>query len=80
MDTTLNRITVILAEQLALEEENIKPESRIIEDLGADSLDVVEIAMAIEDEFDIHVLGEDELENIKTVNELVELIDSKGGR
>jgi acyl carrier protein len=79
MDTTLNRITVILAEQLALDKEVIKPESRIIDDLGADSLDVVEIVMEIEDEFDIRI--EDEAaEKVKTVSELVELIDERGGK
>jgi acyl carrier protein len=79
MDTTLHRITVILAEQLALDEEVIKPESRIIDDLGADSLDVFEIVMEIEDEFDVH-LEDEAVEKVKTVAELVELVESKGGK
>lgn len=79
MDTTLHRITVILSDQLDLDEAIIKPESRIIEDLGADSLDVVEIQMEIEDEFDI-LPTDDEIEKIKTVQELLELVEAKGGK
>jgi len=76
MDTTLHRITVILAEQLALDEEVIKPESKLEDDLHADSLDLVEIVTVIEGDFDTH-LADEEIEKVKTVQELVDLIEGK---
>jgi len=67
------RIRKIIAEQLGAEEQEITMESTFIEDLGADSLDVVELVMAIEDEFDMEI-DEDEAEDISTVGDVVEYI------
>ena len=63
----------ILSEQFSVEEDSITANTNIAEDLGADSLDVVDILMSIEDEFEIEVPDE-EIENIRTVGELVNYI------
>ncbi len=67
------RIKKIIADQLGADEEEITMDSTFIEDLGADSLDVVELVMAIEDEFDMEI-DEDEAENISTVGDVVDYI------
>lgn len=63
----------ILAEQLDADVESITPDTDIADDLGADSLDVVEMLMAIEDEFDIEIPDE-QIENLKTVGNVVDYI------
>ena len=67
------KIKTIVADQLGADADEITMESTFIEDLGADSLDVVELVMAMEDEFDIEI-DEDEAENISTVGDVVEYI------
>ena len=74
MDTS-SRITKIIKEQLGVEESEVKPEARFIDDLGADSLDTVEILMAIEEEFGIEIPDED-AENAKTVEDVISYIDN----
>lgn len=69
------KVKAILSEQFDVEEDSITPETSISEDLGADSLDVVDLLMSLEDEFEIEVPDE-EIENIKTVGELVKYIES----
>lgn len=69
------KIRTILAEQLDEKEENITLETDIAADLGADSLDVVEMIMTIEDEFEIEIPDE-EIENIKTVGDVVNYIQN----
>lgn len=71
----LEKVKSILAEQFDYEEEKITPETTLIDDLGADSLDVVDLLMSIEDEFEIEVPDE-EVENIKTVGDLVKYIEA----
>lgn len=68
----------ILADQLDVDKDTITPETKIAEDLNADSLDVVEMLMAIEDEFNIEIPDE-EIENFKTVNDVVEYIQNHSG-
>jgi acyl carrier protein len=68
------KVRELIAEQLELEEASIKPESNILEDLGADSLDVVDLVMSIEDEFNLEVPDE-EIEHIKTVGDVVKFIE-----
>ena len=63
----------ILAEQLDADEESITMETDIADDLGADSLDVVEMLMSIEDEFEIEIPDE-KIESLKTVGQVVEYI------
>lgn len=60
------RIRTLVAEQLGVDPTEIQPSANILDDLGADSLDVVELVMAIEDEFDIEVPDED-AESIRTI-------------
>ncbi len=69
------KIRAILAEQLDIAADEITMESNIAEDLGADSLDVVDLIMSIEDEFDLEV-PDTEVENIKTVGDVVNYIES----
>lgn len=67
------RIKAIVADQLGVAEEEIKPESRFIEDLGADSLDIVELVMAMEEEFETDIPDE-EAEKIQTVQDTIDYI------
>ena len=71
----LEKIKTILSEQFSVEEKDIKPETLLEDDLGADSLDVVDLLMTIEDDFEVEIPDE-EVENIKTVGALVEYIES----
>lgn len=70
-----DRICQIIAEQLDIEADDIRMESSIQDDLNADSLDVMEVAMAVGDEYDIEI-SEDELENIKTVGDVVRYVEA----
>lgn len=72
---TIDKIKKILAETLDVNEEELSADTNIATDLGADSLDVVEILMSIEDEFDIEI-PDSEIENIRTIGELVEYIET----
>ncbi len=65
-----------IAEQLSIEEDEIKMESSFVDDLGADSLDIVELIMALEEEFDIEIPDED-AEKISTVGDVVEYIKAR---
>lgn len=70
------KIKDIVAEQFGRDSEDITMDSTFIEDLGADSLDVVELIMAIEDEFDLEI-DEDEAGNISTVGDVVDYIKAR---
>ena len=71
----LEKVKAILAEQFDVEEDKITADTDLQEDLGADSLDVVDLLMSIEDEFEVEVPDE-EIENIKTVGSLVSCIEA----
>ena len=73
---TLDKIKGIIAEQLGVDEEEVKLETNLAKDLKADSLDAVEIIMAIEDEFDIEVPDED-AEKFATVNDIVSYVEAR---
>lgn len=73
----LEKMVPIIAEQLNIEEDQIKGESTFKEDLGADSLDLFELVMALEDQFGVEIPSED-LESIVTVNDVVEYLKGKG--
>ncbi|MFH1901433.1 MAG: acyl carrier protein, partial [Candidatus Omnitrophota bacterium] len=73
------KIKEIIAEQLGVKKEEIKPESSFIDDLGADSLDTVEVVMALEEEFGIEIPDED-AEKITTVGEAIKYIGEKAGK
>ena len=72
---TLDKIKEIIAEQLSVEEDAVKMETHLMKDLEADSLDAVEIIMAIEDEFGIEVPDE-AVENFHTVGDVVAYLES----
>ena len=69
-----DKVREILCDQLDLDESAVNEESNIVEDLGADSLDSVDIILALEDEFDIQIPDE-ETENIKTVGDLCNYVE-----
>src|SRR5512146_1602130 len=71
--TIEQKVKNIIADQLGVGEEEIKRTSSFIEDLGADSLDIVELVMAMEEEFEVEIPDE-EAENIKTVQDAVNYI------
>lgn len=70
------KIKDIIAEQLGVKKEEIKPESSFIDDLGADSLDTVELVMALEEEFGIEIPDED-AEKMATVGDAIKYIEEK---
>ena len=73
MASTEERVKDIIVEQLGVDRDEVTPEASFIEDLGADSLDTVELVMALEEEFDIEIPDE-EAEKISTVGEATEHI------
>ncbi len=78
MSETLERVKNIIVSQLGVDENEIKTESSFIDDLGADSLDVVELVMALEEEFGLEIPDED-AERINTVTEVISYLDEKNG-
>ncbi|HAG51916.1 MAG: acyl carrier protein [Deltaproteobacteria bacterium GWC2_42_51] len=71
-----NRVKKIIVDQLGVTEEEVKTEASFVEDLGADSLDTVEMVMAFEEEFNIEIPDED-AEKIKTVKDAIDYINKK---
>ena len=71
----LEKVKVILAEQFDVDEDSLTNDTDLQDDLGADSLDVVDLLMSIEDEFEIEIPDE-EIEHIRTVGELVNYIEA----
>jgi acyl carrier protein len=76
MSDTVNKVKGIIAEQLGVKTEEVTPEASFVEDLGADSLDTVELVMALEEEFGIEIPDED-AEKMTTVGEAVKYIEEK---
>ncbi len=72
---TIDKVKEIIAEQFSVDVEKISETTNIAEELGADSLDLVEILMSLEDEFGVSI-PDDAIPNIKTVKDVVEFIDS----
>ena len=72
---TYDKVKKLLAEQLTISAEKVTPEADIVKDLGADSLDVVEMLMGLEEEFGI-VVDEDKAATIRTVADVVALIEN----
>jgi acyl carrier protein len=69
----LDKVKEVIVEQLNVEEDDVNEEASFIDDLGADSLDIVELVMALEEQFSVSIPDE-EAENIKTVGDAVEYI------
>ncbi len=76
MSEVAQKVIKIVAEQLGVREEEVKPESSFVNDLGADSLDTVELVMALEDEFGMEIPDED-AEKISTVGDAIKYIEEK---
>ncbi|MBO7190846.1 MAG: acyl carrier protein [Elusimicrobiaceae bacterium] len=74
VENVQERVKNIIVEQLGVEADQVKPEAQFVNDLGADSLDTVELIMALEEEFDIEIPDE-KAEKIKTVGEAVSYIE-----
>jgi len=72
------RVRKVLAEQLAVDETQVVPEARFAEDLNADSLDLVEAVLALEEEWNIEI-PEEEMDGVKTVGAAINLVASKLG-
>ncbi len=74
--STFDRVKKVVVEQLNVEPDEVTPQATFIEDLRADSLDMVELSMAFEEEFQVDI-PDDEAEKIKTVQDAVNYIDDK---
>jgi len=74
--STFERVKKVVVDQLDVNEEEVNPTASFVDDLGADSLDVVELVMGLEEEFDIEIPDED-AEKITTVEDAVSYIDEK---
>ncbi|MFQ5457008.1 MAG: acyl carrier protein [Myxococcota bacterium] len=72
-----DRVKEIIVEQLGVNEDEVNPEASFIDDLGADSLDIVELVMAMEEEFDMEIPDED-AEKIQTIQDAINYIKAKG--
>ena len=75
---TIDKVREIVADQLSVEAGIVTPQARFVEDLGADSLDVVELVMRFEEEFEVEIPDED-AEKLTTVGAAVSYIDEKAG-
>ena len=72
------KLKKIIVEQLGVDEAEVKPEAAFVEDLNADSLDLVELIMSLEEEFGMEI-SDEEAEKIKTVGDAMEYIEEKSG-
>ena len=76
MQAVAEKVNSIIQDHLGVEKTSLVPEANLLDDLGADSLDVVELVMALEEEFGIEVPDED-VESIRTVNDIVQYLQTK---
>ncbi len=75
VENVKERVTNIIVEKLSVEPDQVKPEAQFVNDLGADSLDTVELIMGLEEEFSIEI-PDDQAEKIKTVGEAISYIEA----
>lgn len=75
--STIDRLKTVISEQFGVDIKEISPKSAFIEDLGADSLDVVELVMGMEEEFGISIPDQD-IEKMNTVQDAVDYLEDKG--
>ncbi|MCK5683132.1 acyl carrier protein [bacterium] len=76
MSATFDKVKELIVDQLDVSEDQVKTEANFIEDLGADSLDIVELVMVFEEEFELEIPDED-AETMKTVGDAVKYIEGK---
>ncbi len=79
MEPVAERVKKIIVDQLGVEEETVTPEASFVDDLGADSLDTVELVMALEEEFGIEIPDED-AEKITRVKEAIDYIEKHSAK
>ena len=77
MASVMKRVTDIVAEQLGVDKEKITPETSFVNDLGADSLDTVELVMELEEEFDV-TFDDDERGQIRTLGDALDYLERRG--
>ena len=73
--STFDKIKEMIVDKLGISEDKVTPKSEIVKDLGADSLDLVEMLLSLEENFGV-TIEDDQTENIKTVQDIVDLIDN----
>ncbi|NLZ46828.1 MAG: acyl carrier protein [Clostridiales bacterium] len=75
MSETFEKVKEIIIEQLDVEDEKVTLEASIADDLGADSLDIVDLVMALEDQFEVEI-SDEAVEDVKTVGDIVKIIEA----
>ena len=78
MSDVTSKVTKIIVDQLGVSADEVKPEAKFVDDLGADSLDVTELIMAMEEEFDIEI-ADDDAQKIQKVQDAIDYIEAKKG-
>lgn len=78
MSDVTNKVTKIIVDQLGVSADEVKPEAKFVDDLGADSLDLTELIMAMEEEFDIEI-ADDDAQKIQKVQDAIDYIEAKKG-
>jgi acyl carrier protein len=79
MSAVADKVKQIIVEQLGVDEAQVDPAASFVDDLGADSLDIVELVMKFEEDFELDIPDED-AENIKTVKDAIDYIEKKKGK
>ena len=78
MSDVTSKVTKIIVDQLGESADEVKPEAKFVDDLGADSLDLTELIMAMEEEFDIEI-ADDDAQKIQKVQDAIDYIEAKKG-
>lgn len=78
MSDVTSKVTKIIVDQLGVSSDEVKPEAKFVDDLGADSLDLTELIMAMEEEFDIEI-ADDDAQKIQKVQDAIDYIEAKKG-
>ena len=78
MSDVTSKVTKFIVDQLGVSADEVKPEAKFVDDLGADSLDLTELIMAMEEEFDIEI-ADDDAQKIQKVQDAIDYIEAKKG-
>lgn len=78
MSDVTSKVTKIIVDQLGVSADEVKPEAKFVDDLGADSLDLTELIMAMEEDFDIEI-ADDDAQKIQKVQDAIDYIEAKKG-